>query len=200
MIMTVRIKLVAAVLWGLSQAAVGQGGGTEYQARLVLHKQFALTGEHDRFGLATWGVLPNLVQTDPFRGLFLIGPSIRGQDRWVEVMGGALLSSDGQNSPVVNVRYLDRSNKRLDVFAEAEYAFRERRWFLQPIVTTPLQVKRIRLRVGAEADFVFRPGKTLAIAGPRLTVPLHRHASFVTSLRFASDGGRVVRQYLVLNF
>ena len=187
----------------LIPALPAAGQDVSYQLRLVGHTQVVRAG--DRFGVAAWGVLPDVMNQTSLRALLFGGGVYKRETGWIEFMGGALLSRTEKTTYEIDVRYSGRLS-RISVFAESEYNGGTRKWFILPSATVPARIARLRFGVGAESDFVFSPGGKLIVAGPRVAVPLPlcrhvcRGASVITALRLQSDGRRVVRNYVAFAF
>jgi hypothetical protein len=149
---------------------------------------------------------PDVMNEHSLRGLLLAGVVCKRERRWVEFMAGGLFSNNEPAGFELDLRYSDRSLKWINAFAETEYNFRTRKFFVLPSATVPARIAGMRVGIGAESDFVFAPGNRLVIAGPRLVLPLPvcrrfcRDFSLVTAYRFQSDGRQVLRQYLAFNF
>ena len=194
------IRIVLAAL--VSAAACAQE--TAYQLRIVTHMQ--LVPKDRKVGIAAWGVLPDVMNRRPLRGLLLCGPVYKQENRWVEFMAGGLVTSSGPPSFELDVRYSERSLKRMHAFVEGEYNFHTRKLFIFPSATAPVRIGGARFGVGAESDFVFAPHSRLTVVGPRVAVPLPvcrrpcKDCSLITAYRFQSDGRRVVRNYVVFSF
>ena len=178
--------------------------GTDYQLRIVGHTQ--LVRKDHTVGIAAWGVLPDVVNQRPLRGLLLCGAVYKRENRWTEFMAGGLFSNREPPAFELDLRYSERGVKRLNAFLEAEYNFRTHKLLILPNATVPVQINRVRFRIGVESDFVFAPNNRLAVIGPRVAIPLpvcHRlckDSSLISGYRFQSDGRRVLRQYLAFNF
>lgn len=178
--------------------------GLDYQLRIVGHTQ--LVKKSNKVGFAAWVVFPDVMNEHSLRALLLGGVVYKRERRWIEFMAGGLFSSNEPAGFELDLRYSDRSLKWIHAFVETEYNFRTRKLFFQPSAAIPARIARIRVGIGAESDFVFAPGNRLAVAGPRLVLPLPvcrrvcRDSSLITAYRFQSDGRRVLRQYLAFNF
>src|SRR5215469_496843 len=176
----------------------------DYQLRIVGHTQLVKKG--NRVGLAAWVVFPDVMNEHSLRALLLGGVVYKRERRWIEFMAGGLFSGNELAGFELDLRYSDRSLKWINAFLETEYNFGTRKLFVQPSAAVPVRIARIRAGIGAESDFVFAPGNRLAVAGPRLVLPLPvcrrfcRDFSLITAYRFQSDGRRVLRQYLAFTF
>lgn len=176
----------------------------EYQARLLAHVQNVPEGK--TLGVAGWVILPNVMRTTPFRTYTLAGIIARSNERWVELMGGLRLNSDGTRETALDIRVLEQSLKWLDIFAEVEYSFTTRQWYLSPILTTTLASKNFGIKAGVEFDLFLHPQRTTFFYGPR--VSLHfpvsesvvKNVMFATAYRLQENGEPVLRQYLLVNF
>jgi hypothetical protein len=176
----------------------------EYQLRFLTHAQWTPPGA--KVGIAGWAVLPNVMnESDPWRTLLLGGALLRGERRWVELMAGALVSELGSPTYELDVRWLERLSWAA-FFLEAEYNFGQERLFIITNGTVPLRLGALRLRAGIEGEWVHSPVSDVAIAGPRITIALPlcggwcRDAAITTAYRMQSNGHRVVRQYVGVNF
>ncbi|MCI0724148.1 MAG: hypothetical protein L0338_35090 [Acidobacteria bacterium] len=184
-----------------------QAGSIEYQGRILAHLQHVPNSDKNkRIGIAAWAILPNVVRSDPFRALVLGGLLFKSEKRWIEFMAGGLMTSDGTHALELNVRTLDKSLKRAEIFLETEYLFRDRKLTIFPNATTSVRIKGISLKVGIEADLAFAPKGNVFIVGPRVALPLPicrrvcKSAFLTTAYRFPTEGRKTLRQYLVLNF
>ena len=176
----------------------------EYQARLLAHVQNVPEG--NTFGLAGWVILPNVMRTTLFRTYTLAGIIATSNERWVELMGGLRLNSDGTRETALDIRVLEQSLKWLDIFAEVEYSFTTRQWYLSPILTTTLESNYIGIKAGVELDLFLHPKRTTFFYGPRVSLhfpvseSIVKNVMFATAYRLQENGEPVLRQYLLVNF
>lgn len=197
-----RALIIGAAL--VASPSVMPAQNPEYQLRFLTHGQWAPSGA--QVGLAGWAVLPNVMnENDPWRTLLLGGALLRGERRWVELMGGALVSELGSPTFELDVRYLERL-RWASFFLEAEYNFGQERLFIITNGTVPFRLGAVRMRAGIEGEWVHSPVSDVAIAGPRITIALPlcggwcRDAAITTAYRMQSNGLRIVRQYVGVNF
>jgi len=198
--MAIPVRTIAVFALLLASAS-GQDG--DYQLRVLAHTQFIPKGK--KLGLAAWGILPNTLNQASQRRLVLTGGVYKNDKRWVEVMAGGLFSRNEPSSFVLDLRYSERY-KRTNTSLEVLYNFRTDSLLINPGFTTPVRIKRLRAAVGGEADLNFGARNRNWVAGPRVVIPVPvcrricKDASLVTAYRFHSDGRRVVRNYIALNF
>lgn len=174
----------------------------DYQLRLFAHRQWITAGSS--WGVAVWGVLQD-VTAHPQRALVLGGAVYSKNKRWLEIMAGSILVRNQVPSLQIDARFLDAS-RVANVFVEGQYNTRAKSFALMPVVTLPLRVPGVRLRVGAEGDLTLAKGRRSFVSGPRVMLALPicrgfcRDASLITAYRFHSGGRRVLRNYIGLTF
>lgn len=195
---------VAVLAMVTVNTAVSQNSLTEYQARVLAHVQY--TRPENSIGFAGWLILPNILNTDPFRTNSMAGVIVRGEQRWMETMAGLRIDSKGKTETTIDIRVLDQSVPWLDIFAEVEYSFTSRQWYFSPIITTTLASQPIGIKAGGEFDLFLHPQHTTVYYGPRISLhfpvaeSVVQNVMFATAFRFQVNGEPVIRQYLLLNF
>jgi hypothetical protein len=174
----------------------------DYQLRVFAHRQWITAGSS--WGVAAWGVLQD-VTAHPQRALVLGGAVYSKKKRWLEIMAGSLVVRNQVPSFQIDARFLDAS-RAANIFMEAQYNTRAKSLALMPVVTVPLRVPGVRLRVGVEGDLTLAKERRSFVSGPRVALGLPicrrlcRDASFITAYRFQSGGRRVLRNYIGLTF
>ncbi|MCI0561760.1 MAG: hypothetical protein MN733_25010 [Nitrososphaera sp.] len=197
-------KVLVFSLFAFLPSAFGQYCGTEYQARFLVHVQ-QIPPERST-GFAGWFILPNVMNTDPFRTYTMAGMIFRSDKRWLETMAGLRLDNKGKTETTIDVRVLDQSLPWLEIFTEVEYSLTTRQWYFSPILTTSLSSGTIGIKAGAEFDFFLHPQRTSIFYGPRVSVhfpvseSIVRNVAFATAYRLQVNGEPVIRQYLLFNF
>ena len=114
----VKCVLLRLPLLILIPAFPAAGQDVSYQLRLIGHIQIVRAG--DRFGLAAWSVLPDVMNQTSLRALLFGGGVYKRETGWIDFMGGALLSRTEKTTYEIDVRYSGRLS-RISVFAEGEY-------------------------------------------------------------------------------
>jgi hypothetical protein len=193
--------LLFVLLPGSSRA---QTYDPDYQARILGHVQ--LTPQKGTLGFAGWGILPDVANPNPHRAVLLAGLVGKNDRRWLELMYGGLFAEGSPGTFIADIRMLDRSIQRVELFFEVDYRPMQERLALFPIATTSFEIGGIPFRVGVEADLTMTPQSRGYVIGPRLGIPLPvsktlcKSATLTTAFRFASDGTEVIRQYLGFTF
>lgn len=176
-----------------------QSQSPEFQLRLLSHAQ--IVGKKNDVGIALWGILPNVMATDPFRALLLGGVVFKSEQRWLEVMGGLVITTHGEKEFEMDVRAVERSLGWAEVFAEVEYNFPQRRTYLSPIITTPAQLFCFDLKVGIELDVFLWPEMSNIFIGPRVgfALPFTRQLVLTTAYKIQQNGRPILKQYVLFN-
>lgn len=176
--------------------------GVDYQLRLLLHGQASMVRGN---GLAGWWVLPDVtVDNNNWRSLVVGGWLNRQQQRWIEMMGGAMIDQNGRVEPLLNLRWNERSLPRLSLTADLELFPTADRfyWWIGGDTPLPNIIPGVRLRAGLESENIAfaNRGDSLGV-GPRLVVAIPRLApvSVVTAYQRRNDRD-FVRSYVLFNF
>ena len=113
-------------------------------------------------------------------------------------MAGGFVDEYGVVDPIFNLRS-SRRGTRLDLYGEAMYMRKAERWLVAMNATTPIEIGRVRFKLGAESDVFFeKTGRRYGV-GPRIVVPLSTRVSLASAYQFVSDGEGILRNYLLIN-
>ncbi len=165
----------------LFMAVQAYGEDLDFQLRIPLHLQYSniYSNNVGSFGIAAWNVFGDVTAHDRETAtLSIAGPLWKYDNKgsWLEVMGGWRRSGDGYNEPVADLRFLDRTIRRLNIFGEVAYFPRvERRRFLTTLaIDTPIPLGSYKIRIGFESENIISCiGKPDSFGiGPRLVLPI----------------------------
>lgn len=216
-------KKYALLAW-LVSFGLAPGGAmaqdADYQFRLMLHHlppaPSGTAGTRDTpagSGFAGWAIVPD-ADAEPVKGLFLGGFGWRKawteesslHVRWLEMLGGTLISGKDGAEPMLGVRSFIK-NERGDTYGEVLYNFRTRRTLIQFHANTPLALAPW-FRVGLEAEALLggndraKDRKPVVGCGPRIALPIplaRGRGTWAMGLQFRTRGQPlVVRQYLTI--
>ncbi len=178
--------------------AAGETQSTDFQGRLLLHKQAISEGKS--LGVAGWFVVPDISTLRPIKNLIVGGLCYKDSALWVEVMGGAMLTSTavGDTSTqtvefVGDVRLLCRDVLSFNTYCE---------FFLRPsnpvmtivISRQFISSKCVKISCGIESELFTQ--KEVQI-GPRLTL-VYKTLS-ITAARQYAEHHNILRVYTLLN-
>ncbi|MEK7071360.1 MAG: hypothetical protein AAB943_00285 [Patescibacteria group bacterium] len=185
------------------------GQNNPVQVRLPFHIQIlpnAKAETNNRFGLALWGILPDVnAPKSPFTTLLVGGLVWRQGRSWVEFMGGIRLNQNGYRDPILNIRALYNQIPNISVSAEVQQSFRvaKRRTVYSVAVDAPTGLWKLRAGVESENIHFFGKSNSLGL-GPRVALPLpgklpsHVKMLFAATYQIRNDNN-FVRAYLVTN-
>ena len=142
-----------------------------------------------------------LVGTNPGREhekwFLSAGPRFNGKGWWLEFNAGALIAND----TIVFVPELRGS------YTAKPYSFFANLEWLGPGTATQgvylfLQVNRTvgKIKLGLEAEDVWKHGSTVLAAGPQITVVLRKHTSVVSSYQFTNGKEDQIWTRLVFSY
>ena len=189
---------MCCIVW-LPPVVDAQNTPLEFQLRMLTHAQ--IVGERDDAGMALWGILPNVMTTNPFRALLLGGVVCKSEMRWLEIMGGLVVTTHGDKELVMDIRAVERSLRWAEVFAEVEYNFPQRRTYLSPIITTLIRLFGLDLKAGIELDAFVWPDMSNMFVGPRagFALPFADRIVLTTAYKIPQHGRPILRQYILFN-
>ena len=103
--------------------------GPNPQVRIPVHIQVLLrapTEAKDRFGLAMWGILPDVTAEKNQMATVAVVGFLWQHDKknWVEFLAGARLNQNGYKDPILNIRALNNLIPGVTVSAEIQQSFR----------------------------------------------------------------------------
>lgn len=174
---------------------------TNFQARLLLHKQEVASENH--FGISGWFVVPDISTAKPLRNLLVVGPCYKDSTMWVELMAGCFItgSTPGNDSTqptefAFNLRMQRQRIFTCDLYAELLYRTSD------PVI--PINVTRkmfspchgIIISAGPEFDWFLK--KRDFRVGPRITIKYEKFASFSLAYQFTQNED-ILRMYCLLN-
>ena len=189
---TITFVAVLAILCAGSSFAQTDG-----QVRFLAHKQVATPG----FGWAGWVVASDVVNPVGQRGLLVAGLGYKWKGGWIEVMPGAFVTEHQRPDTVLDVRSSLNFAKGLNLSVEGLRAFGTRRTLLITTFTALVPGTAGRLRVGGEADLIFKRGRDSLGVGPRVVVKLNPHLSWAVGHQFRYGGEPdFVRSYGLVTF
>ena len=182
----------------------------DFQLRLPTHVQIFTQADSeakDRFGLAVWGILPDVTLEKSRVTTLLVGGLVwqHNKKNWVEVLGGVRLNQNGYKDPILNVRVLWNQVPRVAISGEIQQSFRmaKRRTVYWIAVDTPTGIWKLRAGVETENIHFFGKNNSLG-AGPRVALPLPWKlpngvkVSAVATYQFRNDKN-FVRVYVITN-
>lgn len=195
------IFCVALILFPLLFASA-QNRPIDYQFRFLTHYQNVDSGK--TFGTAAWGIIPDATQK-MFKCFMVAGVMAKSDStKWIEIMGGGYIKSDGNFLPAVDVRSSISLKYGVSAFTEVLYLFRERRLILLPNITENLRVGDFKIRIGGESDIILERGRRpLYGFGPRMVISWPwrlSKISLATGYQRTNGSFDILRSYLLLNF
>jgi len=150
----------------------------DFQVRIPVHIQVLLrapTEAKDRFGLAMWGILPDVTAEKNQMATVAVVGFLWQHDKknWVEFLAGARLNQNGYKDPILNIRALNNLIPGVTVSAEIQQSFRVARRRTLYWLAADMPTGLGKLRAGVETENIHFFGKNNSIGlGPRVALPL----------------------------
>lgn len=153
----------------------------DFQVRIPFHVQYPRieTNEWGSLGLAAWALFPDVTaKGNETSTLNVVGPMFTygGRGSWIEVLGGFRANDNGYMDPIADLRFLDRSFTKVNIFGELGYFPRAelRRMYVLVGADIPIPLGKYEPRLGFESeDIISYAGKKDSLGiGPRVLLPL----------------------------